>query len=108
MADEWFVNHSLFVVKKVLKVSIIKNRSLFVSLSVPQFYRETTLRTPRELPETATTEKVLFVKIALPQRNLCYGNMTISLPCQMPLSISFTPLCKVSLHSRISAKMSHR
>ena len=57
------MNHSLFVVKKVLKVSIIKIRSLFVSLSVPQFYRATTLRTPRELPEIAKTEKVLFVNI---------------------------------------------
>ena len=64
MADEYFVNHSLFVIKKVLKVSIIKIRSLFVSLSVPQFYRATTLRTPRELPATANLQKVRFVKIA--------------------------------------------
>ena len=28
--------------------------------------------------------------------------------CQTPLLTSFTPICKVSLHSRISAKMSHR
>ena len=41
----------------------IKIRSLFVSLSVPQFHRATTLRTPRELPATAQTEKVLFVNI---------------------------------------------
>ena len=52
--------------KKVLKVSIIKICSLFVSLSVPQFHRETTLRTPRELPEIAKSEKVLFVKISQP------------------------------------------
>ena len=45
------------------KVAILKILSLFVSLSVPQFHRETTLRTPRELPETAQTEKVRFVKI---------------------------------------------
>ena len=41
----------------------IKIPSLFVSLSVAQFYRETTLRTPRELPATAQTKKVRFVKI---------------------------------------------
>ena len=41
----------------------IKIRSLFLSLSVPQFHRATTLRTPRELPATAQTEKVLFVNI---------------------------------------------
>ena len=41
----------------------IKIRSLLVSLSVPQFHRATTLRTPRELPATAQTEKVLFVNI---------------------------------------------
>ena len=43
----------------------LKILSLFVSLSVAQFHRETTLRTPRELPETAKTEKVRFVKIAI-------------------------------------------
>ena len=40
---------------------------LFVLLSVALFYRETTLRTPRQLPDTAQIEKVnipLFVKIA--------------------------------------------
>ena len=47
------------------KVSIIKIRSLYVSLSFPQFYRETTLRTPRQLPDTAQIEKVRFLKIAL-------------------------------------------
>ena len=64
------MNHSLFVVKKVLKVSIIKIRSLFVSLSVPQFHRETTLRTPRELPETAKTEKVRLQRQGLKHDSL--------------------------------------
>ena len=41
----------------------IKIRSLFVSLSFVQFHRAKTLRTPRELPATAQTEKVLFVNI---------------------------------------------
>lgn len=36
---------------------------LFVSLSVAQFHRETTLRTPRQLPDTAISKKVRFVKI---------------------------------------------
>ena len=45
------------------KVRFVKILSLFVSLSVARFHRETTLRTPRELPATAQIEKVLFVKI---------------------------------------------
>ena len=45
------------------KVLFFKILSLFVSLSVALFHRETTLRTPRELPETANIEKVRFVKI---------------------------------------------
>ena len=45
------------------KVRFLKILSLFVSWSVAQFHRETTLRTPRELPETAQTKKVRFVKI---------------------------------------------
>ena len=46
------------------KVRFLKILSLFVSLSVPQFHRETTLRTPRELPDTANLQKVRFIKIA--------------------------------------------
>ena len=45
------------------KVRFVKILSLFVSLYGAQFHRETTLRTPRELPATAQTEKVLFVNI---------------------------------------------
>ncbi len=45
------------------KVRFLKIRFLFVSLSVALFHRETTLRTPRELPETANLKKVRFVKI---------------------------------------------
>ena len=45
------------------KVRFVKILSLFVSLSVARFHRETTLRTPRQLPETAISKKVLFVKI---------------------------------------------
>ena len=45
------------------KVLFLKILSLFVSLSVARFHRETTLRTPRELPDTAQTEKVRFVNI---------------------------------------------
>ena len=51
----------LFFVKKCV---LLRFLSLFVSLSVPQFHRETTLRTPRELPDTANLQKVRFVKIA--------------------------------------------
>ena len=45
------------------KVRFVKILSLFVSLSFAQFHRATTLRTPRELPATAQTKKVLFVNI---------------------------------------------
>ena len=47
------------------KVRFVKIFSLCVSLSFAQFHRETTLRTPRELPDTAETEKVLFVNIRI-------------------------------------------
>ena len=56
------------------KVSIIKILSLIVLLSDTQFHRETTLRTPRELPETAKTEKVRFVKI-VPKSPFVFSNM---------------------------------
>ena len=45
------------------KVRFVKILSLCVSLSFAQFHRETTLRTPRKLPATAQSEKVLFVNI---------------------------------------------
>ena len=45
------------------KVRFVKIISLFVSLSFARFHRETTLRRPRELPDTAQIEKVLFVNI---------------------------------------------
>ena len=45
------------------KVRFVKILSLFVSVFDRSFHRETTLRTPRELPATAQTEKVLFVNI---------------------------------------------
>ena len=45
------------------KVRFVKILSLCVSLSFAQFHRETTLRTPRKLPATAQTEKVLFINI---------------------------------------------
>ena len=47
------------------KVRFVKILSLCFSLSFAQFHRETTLRTPRELPDTAETEKVLFVNIRI-------------------------------------------
>ena len=47
------------------KVRFLKILSLFVSLSVARFHRETTLRTPRQLPDTAISKKVLFVKISV-------------------------------------------
>ena len=45
------------------KVRFVKILSFCVSLSFAQFHRETTLRRPRQLPDTVQTEKVLFVKI---------------------------------------------
>ena len=50
------------------KVLFLKILSLFVLLSFSEFHRETTLRTPRELPDTAQIEKVLFVKICTRHR----------------------------------------
>ena len=44
-------------------MSIIKIPSLIVSPSGARFHRATTERTPRELRETAKTEKVRFLKI---------------------------------------------
>ena len=43
-------------------VRFVKILSFCVSLCVPLFHREMTLRTPRELPDIVQTE-VLFVKI---------------------------------------------
>ena len=44
-------------------VRFVKILSFCVSLCVPLFHREMTLRTPRELPDIVQTEKVLFVNI---------------------------------------------
>jgi len=55
------------------KVLFLKILSLFVSLSDPQFHRATTLRTPRELPETANLKKVRFIKI-LPKLLFVFSN----------------------------------
>ena len=63
---------------------------------------------PRNTQRTPNHQKVLFIKIGYLKKSLLRYASAICLLCQMPLSISFTPLCKVSLHSRISAKMSHR
>lgn len=57
---------------------------------------------------TPRQQKVLFIKIATLTDTSVVSVDVMHLSCQMPLSISFTPLCKVSLHSRTSAKMSHR
>ena len=54
------------------KVRFVKIRSLCVSLSFAQFHREMTLRRPRQLPDTAQIEKVLFVKIVLPHHLSCF------------------------------------
>ena len=47
------------------KVLFLKILSLFALLSFSEFHRETTLRTPRELPDTANIEKVRFVNILI-------------------------------------------
>ena len=63
---------------------------------------------PRNTQRTPNHPKVLFIKIGYLKEIFVTVASAICLPCQIPLSISFTPLCKVSLHSRTSAKMSHR
>ena len=55
------------------KVRFLKIPSLFVSPQDAQFYRATTLRTPRELPETANLKKVRFVNI-LPKLPFVFSN----------------------------------
>ena len=64
------------------KVRFIKILSLIILLSDTQFHRETTLRTPRELPETAKTEKVRFVKI-VPKSPFVFSNMNGDFLCNI-------------------------
>ena len=63
---------------------------------------------PKNTQRTPNHPKVLFIKIGYLKEIFVTVASAICLPCQIPLSISFTPLCKVSLHSRTSAKISHR
>ena len=71
----------------------IKIPSLFVLLSFSEFHRETTLRTPRELPATAPTKKVLFVKILpkivnlIPKKVDLIPEKVVTLPKTVDLSI---------------------
>lgn len=87
-----------------LKISI----SLYLPYSPLIKDQGETKEEPRNDLRTPNHQKVLFIKIGYLKEIFITVTSTVCLPCQMPLSISFTPLCKVSLHSRTSAKMSHR
>ena len=91
-------------------------KSTFIKISLPLYLpnpprvknQGRTKDEPRNTQRTPNHPKVLFIKIGYLKEIFVTVASAICLPCQMPLSISFTPLCKVSLHSRTSAKMSHR
>ena len=108
--DAFFVYHSRIV------FGYFSPKSTFIKISFPLHLpnpprvkdQGRTKDEPRNTQRTPNHPKVLFIKIGYLKEIFVTVTSTISLPCQMPLSISFTPLCKVSLHSRTSAKMSHR
>ena len=91
-------------------------KSTFIKISLPLYLpnpprvknQGRTKDEPRNTQRTPNHPKVLFIKIGYLKEIFVTVASAICLPCQMPLSISFTPLCKVSLHSRTSSKMSHR
>ena len=94
----------------------LAQKSTFIKISLPLHLpnpprvkdQRRTKDEPRNTQRTPNHQKVLFIKIGYLKEIFVTVASAICLPCQMPLSISFTPLCKVSLHSRTSAKMSHR
>ena len=108
--DAFFVYYSRIV------FGYFSQKSTFIKISLPLHLpnpprvkdQGRTKDEPRKTQRTPNHQKVLFIKIGYLKEIFVTVASAICLPCQMPLSISFTPLCKVSLHSRTSAKMSHR
>ena len=108
--DAFFVYYSRIV------FGYFSPKSTFIKISLPLYLpnpprvkdQGRTKDEPRNTQRTPNHPKVLFIKIGYLKEIFVTVASAICLSCQMPLSISFTPLCKVSLHSRTSAKMSHR
>ena len=107
--------HSLSITPELYSGTFPK-KSTFIKISLPLHLpnpprvkdQGRTKDEPRNTQRTPNHPKVLFIKIGYLKEIFVTVASAICLPCQMPLSISFTPLCKISLHSRTSAKMSHR
>ena len=107
--------HSLSIIPELYSGTFLP-KSTFIKISLPLHLpnpprvedQGRTKDEPRNTQRTPNPQKVLFIKIGYLKEFFVTVASAICLPCQMPLSISFTPLCKVSLHSRTSAKMSHR
>ena len=106
--------HSLSIIPELYSGTFPK-KSTFIKISLPLHLpnpprvkdQGRTKDEPRNTQRTPNHPKVLLIKIGYLKEIFVTVTSAICLPCQMPLSISFTPLCKVSLHSRTSAKMSH-
>ena len=107
--------HSLYIIPELYS-GTFPPKSTFIKISLPLHLpnpprvkdQGRTKDEPRNTQRTPNHPKVLFIKIGYLKEIFVTVASAICLPCQMPLSISFTPLCKISLHSRTSAKMSHR
>ena len=105
---------SLYIIPELYS-GTFPQKSTFIKISLPLHLPNSprvkdqgrTKDEPRNTQRTPNHQKVLFIKIGYLKEIFVTVASAICLPCQMPLSISFTPLCKVSLHSRTSAKMSH-
>ena len=106
---------SLYIIPELYS-GTFPQKSTFIKISLPLHLpnpprgkdQGRTKDEPRNTQRTPNHQKVLFIKIGYLKEIFVTVTSTICLPCQISLSISFTPLCKVSLHSRTSAKMSHR
>ena len=107
--------HSLSIIP-AFHAGAFSKKSTFIKISLPLHlpnpprvkHQGRTKDEPRNTQRTPNHPNVLFIKIGYLKEIFVTVASAICLPCQMPLSISFTPLCKVSLHSRTSAKMSYR
>ena len=97
-------------------IRVLFPKSTFIKISLPLHLpnpprvkdQGRTKDEPRNTQRTPNHQKVLFIKIGYLKEIFVTVASAICLTCQISLSISFTPLCKVSLHSCTSAKMSHR
>ena len=107
--------HSLSIIP-AFHAGAFSPKSTFIKISLPLHLpnpprvkdQGRTKDEPRNTQRTPNHTKVLFIKIGYLKEIFVTVYIGYLPPCQIPLSISFTPLCKVSLHSRTSAKMSHR